>query len=76
MSKIIPFNFEKLPIRVVTNEEGEPLFVGKDICDALGYKDATTAFWSHCKGAQLLHFLRTSGGVQKVRCELSLLDLV
>lgn len=66
MSKIIPLNFEKLPIRVVTNEEGEPLFIGNDICDALGNKDATTAIRSHCKGAQLLQLLQTSGGVQEV----------
>ena len=66
MSKIIPFNFEKLPIRVVTDEEGEPLFVGNDICDALGYKDATKAIRSHCKAAQLLQLLQTSRGVQEV----------
>lgn len=53
--KIIPFQFENQAIRVVTDENGEPLFVGKDICQALGYKDPTTAMKSHCRGAQKLH---------------------
>ena len=36
MSNIIPFYFDKKPIRVITDESGEPLIVGKDICNALG----------------------------------------
>jgi prophage antirepressor-like protein len=67
MSKIVPFNFEKHAIRVVTDDGGEPLFVGKDICKALGYKDATTAIRSHCKGVQKLLPLQTGGGMQEVR---------
>lgn len=67
MNQIIPFAFEKLQIRVVAGDDGEPLFVGKDVCDALGYIDATTAIRTHCKGVQILHPLKTGGGVQKTR---------
>ncbi len=67
MSNIIPFQFEKHSIRVVTDESGEPLFVGKDICEALGYKDPTTAIRNHCKGVQKQHPLQTPGGMQELR---------
>lgn len=43
------FQFESKNIRVVTDEHGEPLFVGKDICDALGYANATDALNDHCR---------------------------
>lgn len=67
MSNITPFKFENHNVRVITDDSGEPLFVGKDICDALGYADPTTAIRSHCKGVQILHPLQTDGGIQKVR---------
>lgn len=50
MSGLIPFKFDGREIRVVTDENGEPLFVGKDICDALGYANATDAMRNHCRG--------------------------
>ncbi len=49
------FNFEQHQVRVVTDDTGNPLFVGKDVCTALGYADATTAIRSHCRGVQKLH---------------------
>lgn len=64
---LTPFIFEQRSIRVVTDCDGEPLFVGKDVADALGYADSTTAIRSHCKGVQKLHPLQTSGGMQHVR---------
>lgn len=53
--QVIPFQFGETTIRVVADENGNPLFVGKDICDALGYVDPTTAIRSHCRGVQKLH---------------------
>lgn len=35
-----PFSFENQEIRVITNENGEPWFVAKEIAGALGYSDA------------------------------------
>lgn len=55
MTNVTPFSFETSTIRVVTGDNGEPLFVGKDLCEALGYKDPTTAIRSHCRGVQKLH---------------------
>ena len=66
MSAITPYNFEGLTVRTVM-VDGEPHFVGKDVADALGYVDATTAIRSHCKGVQKLHPLPTAGGAQNVR---------
>lgn len=50
MSNLIPFQFESTSIRVVTDDSGEPLFVGKDVCDALGYTNHNKAMGDHCKG--------------------------
>lgn len=64
---IIPFSFDGRSIRVVADERGEPLFVGKDICDALGYADHISAMRLHCKGVLKRHPLQTGGGMQEVR---------
>jgi len=50
MHEVIPFRFEDLNIRVVADERGEPLFVGKDICAALGYANPNKAMGDHCRG--------------------------
>jgi prophage antirepressor-like protein len=65
--EMIPFEFENNPIRVVTDENGEPLFVGKDICQALGYANDSDAMKRHCKGVVKRYSLLTPGGKQDVR---------
>lgn len=50
MSALTLFQFDGREIRVVTDENGEPLFVGKDVCDGLGYANAADAIKSHCRG--------------------------
>jgi len=68
MGQLIPFSFDNKTIRVIADERGEPLFVGKDICDVLGYKDPTTAMRSHCRGVQILHPIPDSlGRMQEMR---------
>lgn len=64
---LIPMQFENANIRVVTDENGEPWFVGKDICEALGFADASSAMRNHCKGVLKQHPLATPGGVQDLR---------
>ena len=67
MSNIIPFSFEKLQVRVVTID-GEPWFVGKDVCDALGYKNATDAMNQHCRGVAKRYPISDSlGRLQETR---------
>lgn len=62
MSDLIPFSFESHQVRVLTDDNGEPLFVAKDVAEALGYKDPTTAIKSHCRGVQELHPISDSLG--------------
>ena len=64
---IMPFNFENKQVRVVMGDNGEPLFVGKDICVALGYVNHNDAMRQHCKGVVKRYPLQTPGGVQEVR---------
>jgi len=39
-------------IRTVTDENGDPWFVAKDVAEALGYADTDKAIRTHCKRAQ------------------------
>lgn len=45
------FQFQQHAVRVVKDEQGEPWFVAKDVCDVLGYTNATKAIEDHCKAA-------------------------
>lgn len=47
MSNIIPFQFEKHSVRVVTDDDGTPQFVAKDLADGLGYAWNGTARIAH-----------------------------
>lgn len=67
MGAIQFFNFESHDVRVVTDINGEPLFVGKDVCQALGYANHSDAIKQHCKGVAKRYPLQTAGGVQEVR---------
>ena len=49
MSNIIPFNFKDQNIRVIQDNNGEPLFVAKDVALALGYKNTKQAVIDHCR---------------------------
>lgn len=51
MNELITKQFENNQIRVITGQDGEPWFVGKDIADALGYKKPRNAINSNCKSA-------------------------
>lgn len=50
MNEMQVFNFNTNSVRVVVRE-GEPWFVAKDVCDVLGYTNATKAIEDHCKAA-------------------------
>ena len=58
--------FEDRPVRIV-EENGEPLFVGRDVCALLGYKNPNKAMNDHCKGITKRYPLATDGGVQELR---------
>ncbi|MFT8711440.1 BRO family protein [Komagataeibacter rhaeticus] len=65
-SAIIPFAFKGVEIRAVIID-GEPAFVGKDVCDRLGYANPNKAMNDHCKGVTNRYPLQTPGGLQEVR---------
>lgn len=46
-AEIQSFNFDTAPLRVLTDENGEPWFVAKDVCDALNYTNASKAISDH-----------------------------
>lgn len=66
MKELMPFSFENREIRVITID-GEPWFVGKDVCEALGYVNPNKAMSDHCKGVTKRYPLQTAGGLQEVR---------
>jgi prophage antirepressor-like protein len=67
MNDIVPFNFEGKDIRTITDELGNPWFVGKDVCDILLYTNHNRALAMHCKGVTKCYPLLTPGGYQEVR---------
>jgi prophage antirepressor-like protein len=66
MNQVIPFNFENYPVRTVVIDE-TPWWVGKDVCNALGYTNHKKAMNDHCKGVTKRYPLETTGGIQEVR---------
>jgi hypothetical protein len=61
----LTFSFEKNNLRTIVMDD-QPWFVAKDVCDALGIKDSTTATRSLDEDEKGAQTLRTLGGVQKV----------
>lgn len=49
---MIPFEFRGNEIRVVTDDQGEPWFIAKDVADLLEYIDTDQAVRAHCKAAK------------------------
>jgi len=66
-AEVSKFQFESYSVRVVVGDNCEPLFVGKDLCDALGYTNHNKAMQDHCKGVTKRYPLQTPGGKQEVR---------
>ncbi|MCR3957498.1 BRO family protein [Aeromonas veronii] len=46
-SSLIMKSFESYQIRIITDEHGDPWFVAKDVCEALGYSNARDAIAKH-----------------------------
>lgn len=49
---LTPFNFSGAEIRVITDAQGEPWFVAKDVADLLEYSDTDKAIRTHCKASK------------------------
>ena len=46
MNDLQVFNFEQSQVRII-EQNGEPWFVGKDVCDVLGYSNPSKALIDH-----------------------------
>ena len=54
-------------IRTMSNEQGEPLFCGKDVCDALGYGNSREAIRKHVnEGDVTKRDTPTTSGIQQM----------
>ena len=62
MNDLTLFQFDKTEIRVLSDSNGEPLFVAKDVATALGYADQTNAIKQHCKGVAEYHPVHDARG--------------
>lgn len=68
MSNVIPFKFKQAEVRVIRDDQGDPWFVGKDVCDLLGYSNASKAMGDHCKGVTKRYPIPDSmGRIQETR---------
>jgi len=65
--EVTPFWFDDSLVRVIRDENGNSLFVAKDVAVALGYVNTNDAISRHCKGVANHYPLYTSGGKQEVR---------
>lgn len=66
--RLVPFSFKGADVRVITDEHGEPWFVGKDVCSLLGYADTSNAMKQHCRGVVKYHpILDNLGRTQEAR---------
>lgn len=66
--QLITFNFENNNIRIFQDENGQPLFVAKDVATILGYKDTVSAIKQFCHGVVKHHPISDSlGRTQNVR---------
>lgn len=68
MSNVIPFKFNDAQVRLLTDESGETWFVGIDVCDRLGYVNASKAMSDHCRGVTKRYPIQDSlGRMQETR---------
>ena len=65
-TSVMPFQFRSNEVRVVTDEQGAPWFVAKDVCEILDLSDTSKSLEripSHHKGTNPI---RTLGGTQQM----------
>lgn len=65
--EVAQYDFQGNAIRIVCEQDGTPMFCGKDVATALGYANTNDALSKHCKGVAKRYPLQTAGGIQQVR---------
>ncbi|MHC8348681.1 BRO-N domain-containing protein [Pseudomonas sp. RT4P38] len=63
---LTPFDFRGTGIRVITDDQGEPWFVAKDVADLLEYSNPHEAVRTHCKGVREI-LTPSTGGEQMTK---------
>ncbi|MHC8396154.1 BRO-N domain-containing protein [Pseudomonas sp. LB3P93] len=63
---LIPFNFKGSDIRIITDGQGEPWFIAKDVADLLEYANPHEAVRTHCKGVREI-LIPSAGGDQMTK---------
>ncbi|WP_067070458.1 BRO-N domain-containing protein [Roseateles chitosanitabidus] len=66
MNAVTPFTNGAFSVRTV-EIDGDHWFVGKDVCEGLGYANPNKAMGDHCKGVPKRYPLQTAGGTQLAR---------
>lgn len=51
MNALQAYQFQSHQFRVIPDEQGEPLFIAKDVCDILGYTNSSKSVSDHCRKA-------------------------
>jgi len=65
--EVAQYDFQGNAIRIVCEQDGTPMFCGKDVVAALGYANTNDALSKHCKGVAKRYPLQTAGGMQQAR---------
>lgn len=67
MNELMKFEFEGKPVRTITNENRMTEWLGKDVAEALGYKDPGKAIRNHCKadGRVIRPLIDSKGRIQE-----------
>ena len=63
---LVPFNFNGIDIRVITDDQGEPWFIARDVADLLEYANPHEAVRTHCKGVREM-LTPSAGGEQMTK---------
>ncbi len=63
---LIPFNFNGSNVRVITDDQGEPWFIARDVADLLEYANPHEAIRTHCKGVRET-LIPSAGGEQMTK---------
>ena len=66
-NEITTFNFDDQNVRIIVDEDGNPLFCAADVCAALGYGNSREALRKHCKAEGVTKCdTPTNSGIQSI----------
>ncbi|QMS61989.1 BRO-N domain-containing protein [Campylobacter fetus] len=70
MNEVVLFENKDFGNIRVLGDHLKPMFVAKDVAEALGYTNTNDAIQKFCKGVAKRYPLSTDGGIQNVRVNL------